>query len=342
MADEISPRRALKAVLKGELPPRPLLMPILFSLGSRLENVVMRDFLSNPTKIANALRQIRSVLKVDGLACYFDPFLEVEALGCKLNWVPDGPSGLVCPNFADTEELRQKLHSPDKLAKMGRISVASQVLQRLKVMLKDEPALMVAVSGPLTLAARLAAGSGGDNGPLVPDLIEFAAEVTAHVSQTFVEAGADVVLLVESAPRDLSPAMCDSWASLLDPIVNVIRFYEALPVLLLGNSTRAQDFPPARFRRDGKCVLCTGWSDAEFVGDKTQEPAGLGIALPACIFSGEHSDFGAQVHTTGRFMIGRHPIFLTSAEDIPATADLKHLAWILDIIRGIFSQVVQG
>ncbi len=340
MADEITPRRILKAALKGELPPRPLLMPILFSLGSRLENVAMRDYLSNPTKIANALRQIRNVLKVDGLACYFDPFLEAEALGCKLNWTPDGPSGLVCPQFSDVEELRQKLHSPDNLAKMGRIPVASQVLQRLKVMLKDEPALMVAVSGPLTLAAQLAAGSGGDNDLSVPDLVEFAAEVTARVSQTFIEAGADVVLLVESAPRDLSPEMWDSWASLLDPIVNVIRFYEALPVLLLSNSTRAQDFPTARFGRDGNCVLCTVGSDAELVSDDTQESASLGIALPTRVFSGEQSDFEALLHTTGRFMTGHHPIFLTSPEDIPASADLRHLVRILDTIRGLFSQVV--
>jgi uroporphyrinogen-III decarboxylase len=333
---EITPRRAIRAVLKGELPSQPLLMPILFSLGSRLENIAMRDFLSNPTKITNALRQIRSVLKVDGLACYFDPFLEAEALGCKLNWAPDGPSGLVCPQFSDAEELRQKLCSPDKLEKMGRIPIASQVLQRLKVMLKDEPALMVAVSGPFTLAAQLAAGSGSDNSLLVPDLVEFAAEVTAQVAQTFVEAGADVVFLMESATRDLSPEMYDSWASWLDPVINVIRFYEALPVLLLNNSTR--DFPPAIFSRDWNCVLCAVRPDAEVLSDDMRKPPGRGVVLPTRVFSGERSDFEALVRPASRF--AQNPIFLTSPEDIPASADLKQLAHVLDTIRGLFSQVV--
>jgi len=340
MVGEMTPRRAVKAALRGELPPRPLLMPILFSLGARLENATMRDFLSNPTKITNALRQIRSVLKVDGLACYFDPFLEAEALGCKLNWAPDGPFGLVCPQFSDAEELRQKLHSPDKLEKMGRIPIASQVVQRLKVLLKDEPALMLAVSGPLTLAAQLAAGSGSDNGLLVPDLVEFAAEVTARVSQTFVEAGADVVLLMESAPRDLSPEMYDSWASLLDPVINVIRFYEALPVLVINNSSRAQDFNPARFGRDGNCVLCAAWSDAEFAPEDMRKPGALGVALPPRVFSGEHSDFELMVRAFGR--LGQNPILLTSLEDVPATADLKHLIRAIDIIRSLFSQAVPG
>ena len=302
----------------------------------------MPDFLTNPTKIVNALRQIRSVLKVDGLACYFDPCLEAEALGCKLNSAPGGHSGLVCPKFADVEELRQKLHSPDKLAKLGRIPVASQVLQRLKVMLKDEPALMVAVSGPLTLAAQLVAGSGGNNGLLLPNLVEFAAEVTARVSETFVEAGADMVLLVETTTQGLSTEVWDSWALLLDPIINVIRFYEALPVLLLNNSTWAQDVPPAMFGRDWNCVLCAVWSDAEPASDDVRKPAGQGIALPTRVFSGQQSDFEDLVRTTGRFMAGHHPIFLTSQEDIPASADLKHLARVLNTIRGLFSQVVQG
>ena len=61
----MTPRAIIKAWLQGEIPSRPLLMPILFSLGARLENLPLRDFQSNPTKIANALRQIRGVLKVD-------------------------------------------------------------------------------------------------------------------------------------------------------------------------------------------------------------------------------------------------------------------------------------
>ena len=62
MAESTTPRGVIKALLRGEAPHRPLLMPIIFSLGSRLESLALRDFHSNPTKIANALRQIRSVL----------------------------------------------------------------------------------------------------------------------------------------------------------------------------------------------------------------------------------------------------------------------------------------
>jgi Uroporphyrinogen decarboxylase (URO-D) len=342
MVAEITPRRAIKAILKGENPSRPLLMPILFSLGSRLENVTLRDFLSNPTKIVNALRQIRSVLKVDGLACYFDPFLEAEALGCQLKWSPDGPSGLACPHFSDIEELRQKLHSLDEVPSGGRVPVALQVLERLKVMLKDEPALMVTVTGPLTLAAQLSAGTPGEvNGPQ-PELVEFAAQVTACMSRTFVEAGADVVLIVERGRLELSAEVCESWASLLDPIVNVIRFYEALPVLLLDGSTLAEDFRSAVFSRHWNGVLCPVSSDHQFKGDFVRPSEGRPVALPVGFFCPGREGAKITLEAALQFIRAQNPIFLTSSSDIPESIDAKHLAEVLDSMRNLFSHVARS
>ena len=230
MTTQPTPRQIIKALLRGEHPQRPLLLPIIFSLGAKLENLSLRDFQSNPTKIAKALLQIRSFLKVDGLACYFDPFLEAEALGCWLNWQAEIPPTLECPQSAGVDELRRNLCAPEEISSRGRIPVARDVVRRLKVMLKDEPALMVGVSGPLVLATQLQGRQAGTEAiPL--DLVEFAADVTAAVAKTFVEEGADLIFLMEKFPQKISAAACESWAALLDPIINVIRFYDALPVL---------------------------------------------------------------------------------------------------------------
>ena len=72
-------------------PPRPLFLPIVFSLGARVENISLRNFLTNPTKISNALRQIRTHLRRDGVTCYFDPYLEAEALGGVFDWARSPP-----------------------------------------------------------------------------------------------------------------------------------------------------------------------------------------------------------------------------------------------------------
>ena len=90
MAPNLIPRQTVRELLKGNIPPQPFFLPIIFSLGSKIEDVPLRDFLQNPTKIANSLRQIRNYLRCDELACYFDPYLEAEALGGKLEWDSGG------------------------------------------------------------------------------------------------------------------------------------------------------------------------------------------------------------------------------------------------------------
>src|SRR5215470_20243308 len=85
MEGKLTPRQIAKGLLSGIVPPRPLVLPIVFALGQRIENIQTNAYLNNPTKIVSALRQVRNHLQVDGIACYADHHLEVEALGAKLD-----------------------------------------------------------------------------------------------------------------------------------------------------------------------------------------------------------------------------------------------------------------
>lgn len=334
MGEPTTPRGVIKALLRGELPSRPLLMPIIFSLGSRLENLALREFLSNPTKIANALRQIRSVLKVDGVACYFDPFLEAEALGCKLDWLPDGTRKLVPPPFSDADDLRQKLKSADSICEAGRIRVACDVLQRLKAMLKDEPALLVRVTGPLTLAAQLSNLDDQNSRTLPPSiLIELAAEVTACVAKEFVVSGADVVFVTEDFLPELPAGSYDQWAALLEPVINLIRFYDCLPALMLNAPARGRSVLPGLLKSDGCLVGSLENPEAETESWNWQSITSvLGIALPGDLFVGRDDD-GRLMSSVCVGLRDLKPVLLTSAADLPTTVDLKHVGVVLKSLR---------
>jgi len=324
MSDHSTPRRMVKAWVQGEPPPRPLLIPILFSLGARIESLSLERFQSNPTKIANALRQIRTVMPVDGLSCYFDPALERNALGYRGESQADGPRATA------VDELRQRLSSPDHLQDEGFIPVACEVLRRVKAMLKDEPALLVRVSGPIGLARQLCGGDRfGSIAQLSQDLLALAAQATASVARIFAEAGADIILLAEDFEAGLPYASFESYSALLAPVVNVVRFYEALPVLLLGKVSRETlDSAEANLQ---DCILCPTWTDEKpaLNLEPQPQPGSMAYALTVETFSREqHFEFESSAARV---------CLLTSSEDVPAGLDLKKLAERLRFLRDHFA-----
>lgn len=330
MTEPSTPRQMVKALLQGAMPWRPLLAPVIFSLGARLQNLPLQNFMANPTKIVNALRQIRSVLKVDGLTCYFDPFLEAEALGCKRQWRADGSCAITAPSFLNVDELREQLKPADSWSGAGYIPVASEVLRRLRTMLKDEPALVARVTGPLSLAARLLGGQIENPISSPPrDLVEFAAEVTASVSKSFAEAGADIVLLAEDCLPDMTSEAWGWYGSLLTPIANVIRFYEALPIVSWG-TTSAETFSVLAL--SWNCAVCPLLTSEMLTHSSVSNlrQSWIGASLPLGSFCGDLESL--------RMLPGSLPNLglLTSAEDVPGTVDVKQLARGLDAIRERF------
>jgi hypothetical protein len=309
-------------------------MPIIFSLASRLENVRLREFQSNPTKIANALRKVRATLKVDGLACCFDPLLEAEASGGKREWRSDGSCVLAACSFSGAADFRQKAGPLEAISRKAQVRVTCDVLQRLKVMLKDEPALMVSVTGPYTLAAQLC----GENqveasaADLQQDLVEFASEVTAAVAKSFLEAGADVVLLRETSLPEMTTEQYEWWARLLAPVVNVIQFYEALPLLLLSSSAVARDQLGPVLSGSWSGIWCPVLDEDPEHWDtwRSYVPA-FSLGLPADL--GRETEIETHMGSIKRLVAREKPWLLTSTGDLPATADIKHVATVLGKLR---------
>jgi len=323
----------IRAMLQGDLLPRPLLLPIVFSLGARLENLSPRAFLANATQIASSQRQIRNVLGLDGVTGYFDPYLEAEALGCELNWSADEMTRVLRPPEGNAADLRERVRAPGEIAGHGRIPVACDVLRRLKVMLPGEPALMAGVSGPCALADLLV-GSARANDSSHHDIVPFAAELTAAVCTSFLESGANVIFIREDGPsiHDYKP-----WAELLFPIVNAIRFYEALPVFLF-------DGPPpesAVVALEAGCqdVICPRAIDLASGTIPSSATALASAYLPeTCLLPGQQENraLGKSLQALAR---DTNLCVLTSQRDVPKDADVKSLASLFGCLRRV-SRVV--
>ncbi|MGA8223339.1 MAG: uroporphyrinogen decarboxylase family protein [Candidatus Acidiferrales bacterium] len=332
MPENPTPRQTLSTLLQGTPPPRPLLLPIVFSLGAKIENTPRRVFLNNATKISNSLRQIRTHLRSDGVACYFDPHLEMEALGAKLVWHEDSqPPTITWPQPAAKGTLPGNLRSPEDAAKTPRAKVAVEVITRLKSLFRDEPLLMAGVTGPFTLAARLTQLDQNEAArpeDLPAAAIELAASAITSLSSAFVEAGAHVLFIQEEFLPALAPETCESWASLLAPTFNIIRFYEALPVLHLRDATSFAKNAALIFNHPWDCILCPAFGA---ISDRAPEkipassPARFGIAIPPDLFQSESVTEARLLESSKRTIAGSNPVLLTTTGDIPITTDLKRL-----------------
>jgi Uroporphyrinogen decarboxylase (URO-D) len=336
-----TPRQILKGLLQGTPQPRPLFLPIVFSLGAKVENLTLPAFLGNATKITNALRQIRTRLRSDGVACYFDPYLEAEALGATLQYAADerAPT-LQWSHRAETGELPENLCSPEDAARSQRVTVAVDVIQRLKSLVRDEPLLLAGVSGPFTLAAHLSNLRPTDAPPredFSAAALELAAATITQIASKFVEAGANLIFIQENIFPVLSSEHCEAWAASLAPAFNIIRFYQALPVLLFRDEGSFAANREVVFARDWDCTLCPALDPSASSAAEIAPPPGhanIGVALPTAPFhSGALSGAESLADSLHTIMMELRPVLVSTADDVPPATDINLLARVGQAIR---------
>jgi hypothetical protein len=325
-------RQMAKGLLSGIVPQRPLFLPIVFALGAKVENMPLGAFLGNPTKICSALRQMRTHLRSDGVACYFDPDLEVEALGATLRKISDDKAPTIhWPHRGLVGELPEGLRSPEEAAKSGRVPVAVEVIRRMNALPNRDFLLMAGVTGPMTLTARLTQLERKESlrsEDLSEAAQELAASVVTQMASTFLEAGADAIMIMEEIVPALSAESCNAWVNLLAPTINIVRFYEALPLLNLCCPDLSHENWKLIERQHWNCVKCVP-ADVISSGQKGGLPPSddglFGLALPLDVFRPEGASDESSSRDNQSRMMELRPSIVTTAGDVPVTTDMKHL-----------------
>lgn len=332
MVREIDSRELVKSILQGTAPSRPLFLPIVFSHAARIGNLPLRAFLTNPTKITQALRQIHAHLRSDGLTCYFDPFLEIEALGGILEWGSTEEPSVRCTRNPVNGDLPEGLRTMDELSTRGRIPVAVEVIRRLKSLVRDECLLTVGISGPFVLAGQLMRAKPDASGEaeISAGALELASEAIAPVARAFLEAGANVIFIREELP--LAASGSPDLAAQLATTINIVRFYQAIPVLLL--SVGAQYLNLA-LRQSLDCVVCPVF--VETLSDMPAEwiepaSANLGYSIPMEVLAESQPAFEKSTEQLRWVVQILQPALITTSGDVPHTADLRNLNKLRDIL----------
>lgn len=173
--------------------------------AGKLKGYNATEVLTDADKLFEALLEVNRVYDPDGQPVLFDLQVEAEILGCDLLWAEKAP-----PSVA-RHPLASELIIPDKLPEKtdGRLPLILDVMARMKEAVGEHTALYGLVCGPLTLASHL---RGTEifmdmmlNDDALKRLLAYTRDVTLRMADFYIEAGMDVIAIVDPLVSQIGP-----------------------------------------------------------------------------------------------------------------------------------------
>jgi uroporphyrinogen decarboxylase len=191
-------------------------VPFVGCHAGALLGISAETFLKSEKLIAEGVSRAVELYRPDGIPVLFDLQIEAEALGCELVWADENPPAVVKHPLCNGTRL-EDLQVP--ASGQGRIGTAIAAARLLRTAHPDL-ALYGLVTGPFTLALHLL---GTDifmkmfDGPeYVHQLLDFCRDVCNAMSRYYIEAGCDVIAMVDPMTSQIGP---DQFSQFVSPYV---------------------------------------------------------------------------------------------------------------------------
>ncbi|MBA4388917.1 MAG: uroporphyrinogen decarboxylase [Verrucomicrobia bacterium] len=143
--------------------------------------------------------------KPDGIPVTFDLQIEAEAMGCKLVWAEENPPSVATHILAEGTKMDSlRVPAPDA-ARIGMVLDATRQIR------KNHPdiALYGLITGPFTLALHLMGTEifvkMFDDPAYVKQLMTFCSNVCKAMSGYYIDAGCDIVAVVDPMTSQIGP-----------------------------------------------------------------------------------------------------------------------------------------
>ncbi|MGL4483913.1 MAG: uroporphyrinogen decarboxylase family protein, partial [Anaerovoracaceae bacterium] len=210
--------------------------------AGKLKGYTAEEMLKDSDKIVEALKEVNKLYMPDGLPIVFDLQVEAEILGCDLLWAKDNPPSVKSHPLAEEKTLPCNCLIPTE--ESGRIPMVLDATRRMKKEIGDDVAIYGLICGPFTLASHLR----GTNifmdmmkdKDYVESLIGFCGQIACKMSEMYIEAGCDVIAVVDPLISQVSPKMIEKMMS--DTFTGVFDFIRAKGALssffVCGNATQ--------------------------------------------------------------------------------------------------------
>ncbi|MHA1966625.1 MAG: uroporphyrinogen decarboxylase family protein [Candidatus Hodarchaeales archaeon] len=189
--------------------------------AASLKNYTATEVLTDGSKLLESLLEVNRLYHPDGQPITFDLQIEAEILGCELRWSDKSPPMVSSHPLAKNNNIPKKIPQKED----GRLPIILDVMKRFKAKVGSKTALFGLVTGPLTLASHLR----GTNLYLdlitrkeyVKELINYTNEVEINIAKYYIDAGMDVIALVDPVVSLISSTTFEEY--LLEPLKEFFR-----------------------------------------------------------------------------------------------------------------------
>jgi len=189
-----------------------------------LKGYTADEMLTSADMIVDSIIEVNKLYMPDGLPVMFDLQVEAEILGCDLMWAKKNPPSVTSHPLAEEKTLPCVCLLPTP--ESGRMPIILDAMKRIKAEIGDDIALYGLICGPFTLASHLRGSSifrdMMKDKDYVKELMDFCGQVAVKMSEMYIEAGMDIIAVVDPLISQVSPKMMSALLS--DAFIGVFDY----------------------------------------------------------------------------------------------------------------------
>jgi len=212
-SSNIQKKDLLFAVLKHEQVTALPWVPFAGVHAGALKGYAATDVLQDKQKLLESLLEVNRQYDPDGQPVVFDLQIEAEIMGCELVWADKAPPSVVSHPLAQNAELPKRLPEESD----GRLPMVLECMRAMKKEVGAYTALYGLVTGPFTLASHLRGTEifmdMFDQPDFVRALVDTCRQAAERMSNYYMDAGMDVIAIVDPLVSQISPKHFQSFLS---------------------------------------------------------------------------------------------------------------------------------
>ena len=251
-----------------------------------------RDILLYRDKLVESLEEVHKVYDPDGMPVLFDLQVEAEILGCDLLWADEAPPSVASHPYAVEKKIPTVIPQPGD----GRLPIILDVMRTMKEKVGQDTALYGLVTGPFTLASHLRGTDIFIDSIEDPDylieLVAYTTKAAIAISKYYIDAGMDVIAVVDPLISQISPRMFGKYFS--GPFSKIFEFIKSEKVFsaffVCGDATKNIR---AMCETHPDCIAVDeniNMVSAKAITDEYNITLGGNIPLTTCMLLGNQQD----------------------------------------------------